>query len=357
MFKIIGEHDRKLEFEINGVDVSIVNCVRRVILAEYPTVAIAFDPYIGTNNDITFEKNTSALHNEILGHRISLLPVHLDTIGFDPMEFSFRIDVTNRSKEGLWVTSKDIVVYRNGDLTTSHDWIFPPDRITGDHILITKLKPNVFEPDMGESVSVLFRARVGISKTHARWSPVSLCAFSNQLDTVQIQDRIRKCPELMTDNKFQTLDKYRLFLKNAHDEPDHFNFIIESECSVKPGAIFEQALQVIKNKLRDLEFTSRCCDGVFTLDMANQDHTMGNLLQAFAVNEHIRKQDRFGLRYIGYHQPHPLESNIVIKLAFDSNEITEVDNFIGQLSSALVNCIDEIQVRWSLLQRNNIVGK
>ena len=77
-FHDINLRGKKLDFEIRDVDVSIVNALRRVILAEYPTVAIAFDPYDSSQNDINIKINTTALHNEFTGHRISLVPVHMN---------------------------------------------------------------------------------------------------------------------------------------------------------------------------------------------------------------------------------------------------------------------------------------
>lgn len=344
MFKRTNDVKRRLEIEINNVDLSIVNCLRRVIIAEYPTVAIGFDPYHQEFNDIIFKKNTSSLHNEFLGHRISLLPVNISAKNFNADSFTFVINVTNTNSDGtgLWVTTNDIKLIES-PVETDVTKIFPPDDITRNFILITKLKVN-------ESVHVTFKARVGISKTHSRWSPISLCTFSNKLDQEKIDQHTRLHPELTKNNKFQTLDKHRMFSVNRDKEPDAFNFVIESECVISPIEIFLDAFDIIIQKLQDMTFTHEILNDtthLSAIEIVDQDHTIGNLLQALAVNEFIRKKDDvFGLTYIGYFQPHPLETSIIVKVAF-SKENVSVDNFVDALKARIIEMLQIMKTTWT----------
>lgn len=61
--------ERTCTFTVEGVHPYFVNALRRVLLAEVPKLAI---------DEVTFYDNTSALFDEILAHRISLLPVPTD---------------------------------------------------------------------------------------------------------------------------------------------------------------------------------------------------------------------------------------------------------------------------------------
>ncbi len=61
--------ERSCTFTVEGVRPYFVNALRRVLLSEVPKLAI---------DEVTFYDNTSALFDEILAHRLSLLPVPTD---------------------------------------------------------------------------------------------------------------------------------------------------------------------------------------------------------------------------------------------------------------------------------------
>ena len=59
----------ELVFEMINVDVSLVNALRRLLLAEVPTVAV---------EKIFMWENSSLLHDEVLSHRLGLIPIRFD---------------------------------------------------------------------------------------------------------------------------------------------------------------------------------------------------------------------------------------------------------------------------------------
>ncbi len=61
--------DRHAKLVIYGVHPYLVNALRRTLLAEVPKLAI---------EKIIFYDNTSALFDEIVAHRLSMLPVPTD---------------------------------------------------------------------------------------------------------------------------------------------------------------------------------------------------------------------------------------------------------------------------------------
>ena len=72
-FTISGNNDY-------GLDKSIVNAIRRTLLNDIPTVAFETDDNV-KNKDILMITNNTSLHNEMLLHRISLLPFY-ETLSF-----------------------------------------------------------------------------------------------------------------------------------------------------------------------------------------------------------------------------------------------------------------------------------
>lgn len=64
----------ELVFEIIGVDVSFANALRRIMIAEVPTIAI---------EHVYMWNNSSIVHDEVLAHRIGLVPINCDPRLFD----------------------------------------------------------------------------------------------------------------------------------------------------------------------------------------------------------------------------------------------------------------------------------
>lgn len=67
----------ELVFEMIGVDVSFANALRRILIGEVPTMAI---------ETVFIWDNTSIIHDEVLAHRIGLIPIDVDARYFEEYE-------------------------------------------------------------------------------------------------------------------------------------------------------------------------------------------------------------------------------------------------------------------------------
>lgn len=331
-FEILSSNDISLSMKIDDIDLSIVNALRRIILSEIPNVAFAFDPYDSSKSDITIYSNTSSLHNEFLAHRLSLIPLCFDesTIDtYDKKKYRFVLKKQNTTSDIISVTTNDFDIYDETNVKypeTFKKKIFPMNPITKNHILITKLKPNLYDQTKGEDIDIECYASVNIAKEHARWCPVSKCTFHNALDLKAIEN-IRKTIEPSLMNKFETLDKYRYFKKNKYDEPNSFEFEIDSECRMTPKYLLKKAFDILLNKISnfseslpnlDIE-SSEITDNMFIIRI-HDTHTLLNVLQSMIFNNTFRgvNPSNNPLEFIGYNQPHPLDTIMILKLKFKS---------------------------------------
>jgi DNA-directed RNA polymerase subunit L len=373
----------RLLFDVDGVDLCVVNALRRAIMADVRTAAIAFDPRGGPEsaerNDVEFRKNTTVLHNEFLGHRISLVPLNFDErqlAGFHPSQYKFVLQAKNAGETVLDLTTAH---FRVLDAATDaalpnafRDALFPPSPVTGDHVLLVRLKPGARGDGNGEEVDLTCRARLGSGRDHARWSPVSECHFRNRLDPVAYEAALaatlaRKGVDPADPasasagirRQHEAFEGQRCFLKNAHGEPCAFEFVLKSETRLRPAHVvragFEALAAMVRALLRGVQrervgravYDARAAvagdggdgaaarvtevdvlpapnmDDVYDLVVSPADHTLGNLVQGMLYVRWVRAEqgdedssegaeDR--VRFIGYHQPHPLEDRILFKI-------------------------------------------
>ena len=222
----------KLKFKIKDVDVSIVNSLRRIILSEIPCPAFYFDTYDQENKHIIILKNTNVLHNEFLSHRISLIPLYFDKEqieNFDKYaDYKFVINKKNTSNDVISITTHDFEIYDESGAKkpdSFREYIFPKNNITEDYIIITKLRPNLYDNTKGEELHVECKPSIGIAKQHARWSTVSQCAYFNTVDPILASEALKELTKDLSEEdkkkkeiQFDIIDQYRYFKKNTNNE-------------------------------------------------------------------------------------------------------------------------------------------
>lgn len=64
-----------LEMDMVGIDAATANALRRIIIAEIPTMAF---------HKVFLYQNTSVIPDELLVHRLGLLPLKIDPNNFEP---------------------------------------------------------------------------------------------------------------------------------------------------------------------------------------------------------------------------------------------------------------------------------
>lgn len=162
--KVIDKNEFSARLVIEDVDSAYMNSLRRIILSEVPSMAI---------DEVVIIENSSMLHDEILAHRLGLIPLKTDLDSYNlPEECSCKSELgCNLCRVSLTidVEAKDNIrtVY-SGDLTPEN----PNIRPVSEKIPIVKLAPN-------QRLRLEAYARLGKGQKHAKWQPVSVCAYKH----------------------------------------------------------------------------------------------------------------------------------------------------------------------------------
>jgi DNA-directed RNA polymerase subunit D len=258
--QVLEKNDVSLRLLIEGSDPAFMNTLRRIIISEVPSMAI---------DDVVILENSSTLQDESLAHRIGLVPLQTDLDTYNlPENCSCKSEFgCNLCRVSLVLDAgaeDHSVTVTSGDLKSEIPSIVP----VSNKIPIAKLAPE-------QKIKLEAYARLGKGKDHARWQPVSMCAYKYMpIITVnaklcdQCGDCLKVCPKnvlLTAGNKVQiqkivectlcqdcvdACQKNPKAIEVSWDESS-FVFSIESTGALPPERILQEALNVLDGKLKD----------------------------------------------------------------------------------------------------------
>lgn len=327
----------KHSFDIHDVDVSIVNGIRRTILTDIPTCGM-----IGEETPtVKIVKNNGSLHNEIMVHRVGLIPVCVSEDQLEEYEdgdIEITLNVLNEGIGLLNVSSGDIKGTLKGkDLTQKElSVLFPSNDVSKSHILITRLNK---KDHLHFTASVVKRT----ARFNASFCPVSLSNFYYLEDPV----KSKKATNL--------LDKERSYYTNEYGEARVCKFEIEPiNKNVGPRYLVNKAIEIVIDKLNKLignlqngdiqVYQFQVLEHTYDFQIQDEDDTIGNIIQSYMHNKYVRgdndapKAER--VSYIGYICPHPLKSELIIRLTIDDE--TDVNRFVKCLAENCKSIIEKL---------------
>ncbi|XP_075720755.1 LOW QUALITY PROTEIN: DNA-directed RNA polymerases I and III subunit RPAC1 [Rhinoderma darwinii] len=274
-----------LEFDMVGIDAAVANAFRRVLLAEVPTMAV---------EKVHVYKNTSIIQDEILAHRLGLIPIRADPRLFEYQNsgdaegteidsLKFELDVRcSRNPRASKDSSDPNELYWDHKVYTSHmKWLpqgnqadmFPerPPRPVHPDILIAQLRP-------GQEIHVVMHCVKGIGKDHAKFSPVATASYRLLPEITllhpiegELAERLQRCFSpgvIAVDNvngkKVARVEDARMDTCSReifrHDDlknlvkmgrvRDHFIFSVESTGILAPDTLLKEAVMVLMGKCR-----------------------------------------------------------------------------------------------------------
>lgn len=349
----------EITFTLNPTNVCYANTLRRAVLTLVESIGFRSDiNEKGDTTDVEILKNSTPMSNEMLAHRIGLLPIHVEQpLTWKADEYTFEINVKNEDANPYDVCAKDILVKHrkakdDEPTVVPSNQFFHPDRITHDTTLLTVLKGK-HGTQAPEELVCKMKATLGTGRENARFIPVSQCSYSYTLDTnpermkkvfqdwlsshkkVNLSD-LESNPERKgeLEREFKTMEVARCFLQDETGEPYSFDFTVETIGVLSCDYIIARALDVLQAKclkyggidtgdlpptieIRPAEARMRGYDFVFQ----GEDHTLGNLLQTYMEQNLMASGE---LTFVGYKVPHPLRDEMVLRVGIKSEDKTQI---------------------------------
>lgn len=336
-----------LRFNLGDCNVSVANALRRIILAEIPTVVFKMQAqYAGELYNISV--NTSRLHNEMIKQRLGCVPIHISDPSVPVEDLEVEVKKRNDSNTMMFVTTEDFAI-RNVKTDKYLDVsevrrIFPPNELTGDYVLLARLRPRISDDIPGEELAFTVRMSYGTSKEDGMYNVACVCSYSMTPDTVEQQriwsdiERQRREKgvdekEIETEKKnWYLLDGMRVVLKNS------FDFELKSVGVYSNPLLVKMACGVMLKKLETLsqaassgnlqieKLEGSTFNSAFNFILKDEDYTLGKVIENIIYAQHYEGSNR--LTYVGFIKLHPHHNDSLIRLAFasegDDKQVTEM---------------------------------
>jgi DNA-directed RNA polymerase subunit L len=383
------EDEDGLHIVVEGVDVSIVNGIRRTILSDIPVLTIRTET--AEINQCKITKNTSRFHNEIVKQRLSCIPIYMKPAQFSTFTENYRLvlDVKNDSNiEILWVTTDD---FRIQEKSTNQFLnkeevlkMFPHDILTQQPIDFLRLRPAMGITE-GEHIQLSAEFSVSNAKENGMFNVVNKCSFHNVIDAesrenawaIQLQTMKN---ENMTDEEieferknFHCLDGFRYYKKNENGEANEFEFIVQTISAYSNYEVMYHSCNILEKKFkgfvqnvqsaivpihpshesRELGYTSvtvSTIENCYDVILENEDYTFGYILEHYLYNMfYLQNEEENSITFVGFKKYHPHDNYSVIRMAFEKDTTAQI-----LLKQYLVKaCIEASTIFESLKQKFN----
>lgn len=251
---------------------------------------------------------------------------------------------------------------------------FPPNSITRDTCLIATLQPGTGPTQ--QFIEIKAKATKGTGREHARFSPVSQCSyeytpdsdpqriqemFTTWLDVAKKAGGVDKGSERYNEllREFNTMQVKRCYKTNEKNEPYSYDFTVETAGVLPVNYIVERACEVGENMCSryvnihqgDLpaEITISAADARiigFDFLIRGHDHTLGNLLQTWLVENHIQGEATPKVTFAGYCVPHPLRDEMVLRIGVEDGEEATARLALATAAKGCVEMFQKLRASW-----------
>jgi len=337
MIKTLSIDDLDLEFITFDLDTHYINAMRRVLYSDYTGSCF-------NQTDIAVVENNTLMNNEILRHRLSLIPLNSED------NFTCELIKHNTTKNTIDVFSDDIKILEG----------------TGDirkNILIIQLKPT-------EKINIKMNSTKFSGSKSTIYRPFSICYFKI-IKVIYLKNNLEKNIDKCLDKYniynsdiqyFEKIDGFNIYgyTNNLRDYINPFDKILnEDEYIIKDAFyngkpiynfnielffeeknIIQKTLQLLKSQIqfflnKKKELIDCKNEKKIRLKIEKGTYSILNLL-----SKEIRNNDN--IKYCVYDKEHPLDEFIFLEYITESIE-NDFNDILQSNIDNILNYIDDIK--------------
>ncbi|RWR76192.1 DNA-directed RNA polymerases I and III subunit RPAC1 isoform X1 [Cinnamomum micranthum f. kanehirae] len=298
--EVVRLTEDEIEFDMIGIDASLANAFRRILIAELPTMAI---------EKVLIANNTSVVQDEVLAQRLGLIPIEADPRLFEYVSENdtahekntivFKLDVRCKKDDGRikaksselkWLPGGSELQMASTNSNPSTNPNAKPKTYTSFNCRQDSLPEFSHKPlrpkygditiavlGAGQAIDLEVHAVKGVGRTHAKWSPVATAWYrmlpevvlTQEVEDGKAEELVSKCPVNVFDiedigegrkkavvARPRACTLCRECIREKHWEEcvdlrrvrDHFIFTIESTGALPPEVLFTEAVKILEQK-------------------------------------------------------------------------------------------------------------
>ncbi|HLD84989.1 MAG TPA: DNA-directed RNA polymerase subunit D [archaeon] len=251
--KIISSSGSEMRFMLEDSNPAFANALRRIMRSEIPTMAIEY---------VDMEENNSGLFDEIVAHRLGLMPIAFDQKAFNLKDECKCKGAGCTNCEAVFVLEKDgPCVVRAGDMVCAAEGV----KVIDPRMPITELLE-------GQRLKFEAVAQLGFGKNHIKWQAANVgyrnsasIRIYNDKDS-EIKKIVKICPVNVFDEKggdvkasrpedctlcMRCVDITEKGAVSVTADESSFIFEVESVSGLSPRQILETSLDTLEKRAEE----------------------------------------------------------------------------------------------------------
>lgn len=326
-----------LEFTLQRLEPCYAVAILRTILTNIKTVGIVSEPH--ASNRVQILKNNTKYNNEIVKHRLSAIPIHVnDPTTYDYENIQLELNVENNNDTYMDVTTEHFRIvdkHTGKQIEGEHSKLFPKNDLTGDHILFLRLRPKLVDTDTNERIHLKADFDICKAVENSVYNVVSTCAYGFTPDKEkQMAEWLKKEKELKQNNT-EDIDeqKKNWFVYDAkrHYKKNSYDFKIKSIGVYKNDFIVKLACKDILENLETLKKTildnkieikvDHENENSYEVKIEKDNYTIGKMIEDALYVTYYKKNL---LIYVSYKKAHPhIDYGVIIMQFKDGTQYEE----------------------------------